>query len=184
MVSIGVWKGMNLDGGGSTTMITRPFGEMNTGLAFATEYGTEQRAVINGLGVYSLAPQGQLKGLTISGTSSMLVGQEGTYSLKGYDTYYNPYDMSGASVTWKSSNGNVISTSGGKITATGGGTATLTAVSGSASAKMQITVVGASNLKSLKAGAGTGSLQKERPLLFRLPQRPKMDNPSPCRQTA
>ncbi|GAK41270.1 copper amine oxidase domain-containing protein [Paenibacillus sp. TCA20] len=160
MVSIGVWKGMNLDGGGSTTMITRPLGEMNTGLAFATEYGTEQRAVINGLGVYSLAPQGQLKGLTISGTSSMLVGQEGSYSLKGYDTYYNPYDMSGASVTWKSSNGNVISTSGGKITAKGGGTATLTAVSGSASAKMQITVVGASNLKSLKAGAGTGSLQK------------------------
>ncbi|MCM3786021.1 phosphodiester glycosidase family protein [Neobacillus mesonae] len=160
MVSIGVWKGMNLDGGGSTTMITRKLGETSTGLAFNTEYGTEQRAIVNGLGVYSLAPAGQLKGLTISGRSSLLVGQEGSYSLKGYDNYYNPYDMSGASVTWKSSNGNVISTSGGKIKATGSGTATLTAVSGSASAKMQVTVVGASNLKSLKAGSGTGSLQK------------------------
>lgn len=159
MTSIGIWKGMNLDGGGSTTMITRPLGMTATGLAFPTEYGSEQRAVVNGLGVYSLAPAGKLKGLAISGSSSLLVGQEAEYSLKGYDTYYNPYDVGTTSVTWKSSNGKVISTSGGKIKAVGGGTATLTAVSGSASSKMKVTVVGGSNLTALKAGSGTGSLQ-------------------------
>lgn len=32
MTKIGVWKGMNLDGGGSTTMVNRPLAETNTEL--------------------------------------------------------------------------------------------------------------------------------------------------------
>ena len=39
-----VWKGMNLDGGGSTTMVNRPLAEMNTQLTFNTEYGTTRAA--------------------------------------------------------------------------------------------------------------------------------------------
>lgn len=62
MTSVGVWKGMNLDGGGSTTMVTRPLGEQTAGLTFNTEYGTEQRQVVNTLGVFSTAPVGKLKG--------------------------------------------------------------------------------------------------------------------------
>lgn len=159
MTSIGVWKGMNLDGGGSTTMITRPLGTTTTGLAFPTEYGTEQRSIVNGLGVYSLAPAGQLKGFVIGGDTSLLIGQEATFSIKGYDTYFNPYTVSSDTITWKSSNSNVISVSGGKIKAVGAGTATVTAVSGSISSRIQVTVTGSANLASLKAGSGSGSLQ-------------------------
>ncbi|MNB77469.1 hypothetical protein D3C75_241540 [compost metagenome] len=158
MTSIGVYKGLNLDGGGSTTMVDRPLAETQTVLSFDTEYGTEQRSVVNGLGVYTNAPQGQVKGIKISGSSVLLIGQSATYSLKGYDTYYNPIDLSTGNTSWKSSNGSV-SVSGGVASAVKAGTATLTAASGSASATTKVTVLGGDDLSSLQPGTATGALK-------------------------
>ncbi|MBY9077620.1 phosphodiester glycosidase family protein [Paenibacillus sp. HN-1] len=158
MTSIGVYKGLNLDGGGSTTMVDRPLAETQTVLSFDTEYGTEQRSVVNGLGVYTNAPQGQVKGIKISGSSVLLVGQSATYSLKGYDTYYNPIELSTGNTSWKSSNGSV-SVSGGVASAVKPGTATLTAASGSASATTKVTVLGGDDLSSLQPGTATGPLK-------------------------
>lgn len=115
MKDIGVWKGMNLDGGGSTTMVTRDLGDTTAGLTFNTEYGTEQRSIVNGVGVYTNAPKGTLKGFTIKGNKTLLIGQTGSYSFKGYDNYYNPFDTSKVQVTWKSSNPAVVSVSGGVV---------------------------------------------------------------------
>lgn len=157
MTKIGVWKGLNLDGGGSTTMVDRPLGETSTQLTFKTEYGTEQRSVVNGLGVYTSAPKGDVKGIKISGDSYLLIGQKASYSLKAYDTYYNPIEMNAGNTTWKSSNGNVA-VSGGEITAVKPGKSTLTAVSGAASAKTEVTVLGGDDLTSLKAGTSNGAL--------------------------
>ncbi|MFX3634467.1 MAG: phosphodiester glycosidase family protein, partial [Candidatus Pristimantibacillus sp.] len=42
MVKLGVYKGINLDGGGSTTMIERPLGETSLQVAHSTQYGTTQ----------------------------------------------------------------------------------------------------------------------------------------------
>lgn len=158
MTDIGVWKGMNLDGGGSTTLVTRDLGNTTAGLTFNTEYGTEQRSIVNGLGVYTEAPKGTLKGFTISGSQTLLIGQTGSYAFKGYDTYYNPIDTSKTAVTWKSSNPAVVSVSGGIVKGTKPGTATLTAASGSASATTKVTVMGSDEIASLTAGGGTGSL--------------------------
>jgi exopolysaccharide biosynthesis protein len=157
MVNIGVWKGMNLDGGGSTTMVTRPLAETNTTLTHNTEYGTVQRSIVNALGVFSTAPKGELKGLKISGSSSLLIGQEAAYSLKGYDTYYNPIDVSQISPTWTSSNGNV-KVSGGKIIGVQPGTSTITAKSGAATISTKVSVVGADELSSLTASNATAPL--------------------------
>ncbi|MHA0856236.1 stalk domain-containing protein [Paenibacillus sp. CMAA1364] len=157
MVNIGVWKGLNLDGGGSTTMVTRPLAENNTTLTFNTEYGTVQRSIVNALGVFSTAPQGQLKGFKISGSSSLLIGQEANYTLKGYDTYYNPIDVSQSSPTWTSSNGNV-KVSNGKIIGIQPGTATITATSGGAKISTKVSVLGADELSSLTTANATGAL--------------------------
>src|SRR5690606_17335460 len=54
MVAIGVWKGINLDGGGSTQMVARPLGETEPVLANELEQGVARR-VVNGLGVYTHA---------------------------------------------------------------------------------------------------------------------------------
>lgn len=158
MTKVGVWKGMNLDGGGSTTMVNRPLAEMNTQLTFNTEYGTTQRSIVNALGVFSTAPKGSLKGLKVSGSNTLLIGQIGTYQLKGYDTYYNPIEAGSIKPTWKSSNGN-LAVNGQSIKATKPGTSTLTAVSGSTKATMQVKVLGADDLVALTTGVSSAPLQ-------------------------
>ncbi|MDR0268726.1 stalk domain-containing protein [Paenibacillus sp.] len=158
MINIGVWKGMNLDGGGSTTMVSRPLGDTDATLTFNTEYGTDQRSVVNGVGVYTSAPKGQLKGLNISGSSSILIGQQATFKLKGYDNYYNPVDTSSVTPTLKSSNGN-IQVSGQTVTGVKPGTSTITAISGQASSRMEVKVLGADDLNELNVGSATGSLK-------------------------
>lgn len=149
MAAIGIWKGLNLDGGGSTTMVDRPLAENEVTLTFTTSNGDgSQRAVANGLGVYTTAPQGTLKGLKVSGASSLLIGQTADYSLKGYDTYYNPVDASGIQATWKADNGNVSWTGAG-FKGVKPGTSQITAVSGDAKTSMKVTVLGGSDLDSL-----------------------------------
>lgn len=157
MTNIGVWKGLNLDGGGSTTMVDRPLAETSTTLTFNTEYGTEQRSVVNGLGVYTSAPQGEVKGIKISGSSVLLIGQKATYTLKGYDTYYNPIDVVSANPAWVSSGGSAT-VSAGEVTGVKAGTVTLTATSGTASASTKVTVLGGDDLTSLTVGAATAPL--------------------------
>jgi len=159
MTSIGVWKGLNLDGGGSTTMVTRPLAETSTTLTFTTSNGSAgQRAVANGLGIFSTAPQGSLKGLKVSGPTTLLIGQTASYTLKGYDTYYNPVDASGIQATWKSDNGNVTWTGDG-FKAAKSGKSVITAVSGNAKNSMNITVLGGIDLDSLSAGISSAPLE-------------------------
>ncbi|WP_110931038.1 stalk domain-containing protein [Paenibacillus bouchesdurhonensis] len=151
MTAIGVWKGLNLDGGGSTTMVDRPLAENEATLTFTTSNGDgSQRAVANGLGVYTTAPQGTLKGLKVSGASSILIGQTATYSLKGYDNYYNPVDTSGIQVAWKADNGNVNWT-GESFKGVKAGTSQITAVSGDTKASMAVNVLGGKDLDSLSS---------------------------------
>lgn len=159
MTSLGIWKGMNLDGGGSTTMVTRPLGEEQAQLTFTTEYGGEvQRSVVNGLGVYTTAPAGQLKGFTVSGKKQLLIGETASYSVKGYDTYYNPIAASSINPAWKSSNANVA-VSGSTFTAKKAGTSTITATSGGVNSTLQVEVVGADSLSALNLGTTSAPLR-------------------------
>lgn len=88
-VEIGAWKALNLDGGGSTTMVARPLGEFNVTRVFEPEQLYE-RLVPNAVGIYSAAPQGELKGVILEGGKILLLGEQEEYSLKAYDEYYNP----------------------------------------------------------------------------------------------
>src|SRR5690606_10707537 len=104
MVKLGVWKGINLDGGGSTQMAVRPLGECHTELATKSEYGSSyERPVVNGIGVYSTAPQGQIKGIHIDGPKVLFIGEKATYSMKAYDEFYNPVQTDTMPVAWSSS---------------------------------------------------------------------------------
>lgn len=100
MLELGVWKGVNLDGGGSTQMVSRPLGEFQTGLVNRPEYGSA-RKVVNGIGVYSTAPRGELKDMLLSGKETLLIGEQASYSMKAYDTYFNPIDISTLPVQWQ-----------------------------------------------------------------------------------
>ncbi|CAI6084288.1 phosphodiester glycosidase family protein [Cohnella sp. JJ-181] len=154
LTALGVWKAVNLDGGGSTTMITRPLGETATTLAHPTTTGTTQRAVANGIGVYTTAPAGETKGITASGSKTLFIGQQATYSLKAYDTYYNPIDAAGLTPSWSVSGG-LGSFADGVLTASKAGKGELTVKSGAASDKVNLEVVGGAQINQLKVSPST-----------------------------
>ncbi|MBJ6361918.1 phosphodiester glycosidase family protein [Paenibacillus sp. MAHUQ-46] len=158
MVSLGIWKGLNLDGGGSTTMVTRPLGDFAAGLTHATSngVGTSQRAVANGLGIYSIAPQGEAKGIRASGPSAVFVKGPAEFSLKGYDTYYNPIRFEGANATWSAKSLGAFS--GNIFTASKPGKTTLTVKSGSASANMDVEVVAGGQIDQMTVSPSSGSI--------------------------
>ncbi len=158
MVQLGIQKGINLDGGGSTTMTERPLGSTSLQLAHSTQE-TSQRAVSNGIGVFTNAPQGKLKGMIVKGPNIMLLGQSTTYSTSGYDTYYNPMATDPSTQAWSTSaavgtfNGNVFTAS--KI-----GKTKLTVKSGEATASYDVEVIGQEQIASMRINASAGMLTK------------------------
>jgi len=156
MVKLGVWKGINLDGGGSTTMISRPLGEVETGLAHPTENGS-QRGVANGVGVFSTAPKGQLRGIKASGANVLFVGQQASYQIKGYDTYYNPIDSGSINPVWSADGLGVFN--GNTFTATKSGTATIQVKSGDVSDKLAVEIIGGDQLAQMTVDASSPVLE-------------------------
>lgn len=148
LTALGVWRAVNLDGGGSTTMITRPLGDTATTLAHPTTAGTYQRAVADGIGVFTTAPAGETKGIAASGPKTLFIGQQATYSLKAYDTYYNPVDPTGLTPTWSVSGG-IGTIAGGVLKATKGGTGTLTVKAGAATGTVDLEVIGGAQINKL-----------------------------------
>ncbi|WP_308636658.1 stalk domain-containing protein [Paenibacillus silvisoli] len=163
MVQLGVWKGVNLDGGGSTTMVARPLGETGTQLAFPTEYGDTQRQVANGLGVYTTAPAGQLKGIKASGSSVLFIGQQASYSMKAYDTYYNPVDPGSLTPLWKADTA-LGSFAGNTFTATKAGKTSITVKSGAISDKLDVEVIGGESIASMTVDASSLVLESGKTL--------------------
>ncbi|QAY67745.1 stalk domain-containing protein [Paenibacillus protaetiae] len=158
MVKLGVYKGMNLDGGGSTTMVERPLAETSLTLSHSTQYDTTQRSVSNGIGVFSTAPQGQLKGMKVSGANVLLLGTTASYTAKGYDNYYNPYTVDSAAASWSVTSGSIGTFSGNTLTATKAGSGTITVKSGSVTSTYNVEVVGKDQIASLKIDTAAGVL--------------------------
>lgn len=148
MKALGVWKAVNLDGGGSTTMVARPLGDFAISLAHPTFYGTTQRLVTNGIGVYTSAPQGTLKGIAASGPSTLFIGQQATYSLKAYDNFYNPVDPKGLTPTWSLADA-LGQFQDGVLNVTKAGKTSVGVQAGSASANVPIEIVGGEAIQRL-----------------------------------
>ncbi|MBG9735077.1 stalk domain-containing protein [Paenibacillus alvei] len=158
LVQAGVWKAVNLDGGGSTTMTNRPLGEFDTKLTHETkEGGNNVRSVVNGLGVFTTAPTGKVKGMTLSGEKMLFVGQRATYSMKAYDEYYNPVDASNLDVKWSSADGK-MKWDKDAFVAQSSGKATIVATTGGAKTTAEITVIGAKDLSSLQIATSSAPL--------------------------
>ncbi|RCW44828.1 stalk domain-containing protein [Paenibacillus prosopidis] len=157
MLLLGVFKGVNLDGGGSTTMIERPLGSYSLQLAHATQYGSTQRSVANGIGVFTNAPQGTLKGVTVSGANVMFIGQKAAYSLKGYDTYYNPVDVDNSSALWSSTKA-IGTFHSNEFTATKPGKTSISVRSGAISTQYEVEVIGQDQIASLSIDTAAGLL--------------------------
>lgn len=168
MVKAGVWRGMVLDGGGSTTMVTRPLGDTDVKLVAPLTLGVERR-VVNGLGVYTTAPKGtMIKGLFARGPELLFIGEKATYQYKAYDEYYNPIDTSSTNVQaqWTSS-APIGTLQGGEFTATKAGTTDLTVTSGQGKATANVQVIGRDDIVSMSIRGANLILSENE--TFRLP---------------
>lgn len=158
MVQLGVHKGVNLDGGGSTTMTERPLGSPYVQLAHSTQESS-QRSVSNGIGIFTTAPQGSLRGMIVGGSNVILLGQSANYSVKGYDTYYNPMTVDAAAMQWSSSEA-IGAFEGNVFTASKIGSTKLTVQSGDVQASYDIEVIGQEAIASMKINSAPGMLIK------------------------
>ncbi|WNR44682.1 stalk domain-containing protein [Paenibacillus roseipurpureus] len=156
MIDAGVWRGMVLDGGGSTQMVSRPLGDVDPKLVNKPQNGN-QRAVANGLGVYSTAPKGELKGLILKGQSLLFMNESSTYQFKAYDDYYNPISTDGIVPQWSTSVANG-SFKDNVYTPTMPGKTQVIAKSGKGSASMDVEVVGRDQIVSMAFRNGSFSV--------------------------
>ena len=92
---LGVYQAVNLDGGGSTTMVVR-----NKIVNSPSDAGGE-RSVANALLVISKAPLDTLLRLNIL-TDSLRIFQGETYQfqVEGFDPYYNPFEAAQLNAAW------------------------------------------------------------------------------------
>lgn len=95
MVDLGVGDAVNLDGGGSTTMVVR--GEVRNRPSDAQG----ERSVSNALLVISRAPTGPLTHLRLSPHRvELFAGESVQFAATGTDAFYNPVNLSAVSLIW------------------------------------------------------------------------------------
>ncbi|MEN3037995.1 MAG: phosphodiester glycosidase family protein, partial [Candidatus Kryptonium sp.] len=95
MLTLGVWHAVNLDGGGSTTMVVR--GKVVN----SPSDPTGERAVSNAILVVSSAPQDTLNKIEIEPKKLKIFRNEQfQFKVFGYDKYFNPVQILPNQITW------------------------------------------------------------------------------------
>ena len=100
MLGLGAYNALNLDGGGSTTMVTRKPGTTQLEVVNSPSDGIS-RGVSTGIGIFSSAPASPLAGLIIdTDDQNVFVNTSRTFSVRGYDEFNNPVEVTPESVNW------------------------------------------------------------------------------------
>ncbi len=104
LTELGVYDAINLDGGGSTTLVTK---DRDGNQIVANKISGSLRAVSTGIGITSDAPRGDFGGFSIT-TSDTNVFSGGTRTFEitnPFDEYNNPYNGEIPEVRWTIQNG-------------------------------------------------------------------------------
>lgn len=100
MQEIGAYNALNLDGGGSTTMVTRPLGSSDLEVVNRPSDGMA-RGIATAVGIFSLAPTSALDKLIINSIdTNIFVGTSRTFTISGIDKYLNPIVISPGDIKW------------------------------------------------------------------------------------
>jgi hypothetical protein len=151
----GAIRGLNFDGGGSTTLVARQPGDPVATLANRPSAGG-QRMVTNALAVVSTAPSGPLAGLAIRPTPvGVTVGSTTAFSVVGWDAEVNAAPVPPGATAWAASGGTIDAT--GLFVATTPGIATIQAVALGFSAQVSIPVAPAIDVGPPVVVSGTAA---------------------------
>lgn len=95
MLDLGVYKAMNLDGGGSTAMAVRNLGDLKRTRVTNPERNAGERKVVNGLGVFNTTTNtGVISDVKFESDLNTIVGEQLNLKLKsGWDEFLNPIDI-------------------------------------------------------------------------------------------
>lgn len=100
MLSIGAYNALNLDGGGSTTMVARTPGTNNIDIVNSPSDGFP-RGVATAVGIFSIAPPSALDGMIIdTDDTNVFVNTSRSFTIRGYDRYFNPIDIDQNDIHW------------------------------------------------------------------------------------
>lgn len=140
LVEYGVDTAVNLDGGGSTTLVTKSLGNDKNEVVNLPSGGS-LRAVANGIGITSNAQTGKLNSMKISTEYDYVFNNTSVaISVLGLDEYLHKVDIDTSAIEWNSSNGADIFKNGMFIPK-GAGEREITAKYGQIIAKHHITVL-------------------------------------------
>lgn len=155
MLELESYNAINLDGGGSTTMVARRLGENITSLINIPSDGSI-RSVINGIGVFSNAPKSNvIKNLIIEvADTNVFIEKKRDVTVKAYDKYYNPIDIDKNDVIWTYT-GVPISVIDGIISGDTVGMTMLKATVGKVSKEIEINILSAPNELSISPKRST-----------------------------
>lgn len=145
LIEKGIYAAMNLDGGGSTTMVARELGDTETKIQNKPSDGS-LRNVPNAIAVFNTEKTDELAKLVIEVDDvNVFVGCEKELIVKGYDKYYNPVEIDSEKVKWSYS-GVPVSIEDNVVTAGDvAGTAKIIATIGKATASIDIDVLSIPN---------------------------------------
>lgn len=100
MLDVGAYNALNMDGGGSTTMVARQTGETTLEVMNSPSDGLARR-VSTAIGIITTAPSSPLAGLIIDTEDpNMFVNTSRAFTVRGYDKYYNPVEVKPESIKW------------------------------------------------------------------------------------
>ncbi|OPX88050.1 MAG: Endo-1,4-beta-xylanase A precursor [Pelotomaculum sp. PtaB.Bin104] len=145
LVDLGAETALNLDGGGSTTMVAKHLGETDLSDIIQPKEGSP-RSVTDSIGIFNTAPPGHPAGIIVSGPDVVLAATSSNYSVKGFDSHYYPWQPQ--SITWRASgNGSMDN---GVFTAGSGGDVVIEVFSEGVKGIKKVHVIGANEIKALK----------------------------------
>lgn len=100
MHELGCANALNLDGGGSTTLVSRQQG--TTGLSVQNRPSDgAQRGVGASLGIFSVAPQGPVDSLYVTSyEDQVFVNTSRAFTARGMDKYMNPVNINTNDIKW------------------------------------------------------------------------------------
>ncbi|MGE4283441.1 MAG: phosphodiester glycosidase family protein [Clostridia bacterium] len=101
MKSLGCYNAIQMDGGGSTSMLTRLPGDQNLSVINSPSDG-KLRNISTGLGIVSNAPKTDLKTLIVTPYNrNVFVNTSLALTVKGYDSNYNPVTIEPSKIKWQ-----------------------------------------------------------------------------------
>lgn len=137
MLELGAYNAVNMDGGGSTTMVSRTPGSDGLQVVNSPSDGS-QRPVSTAVGVFSTAPAASLQGFTIeTSDTNIFKDTSREFKIKGYDKYHNPVKVDAGQILW-SVEGLEGSFSGNSFTPSSVGTGKVRASLGDATSTLEI----------------------------------------------